>query len=141
MATYINCEKLREDRQKENNTIVLNALRTKDPFLVKKHCNSYELDRVLAELNQYGTITLEQLLYKCSVDFIYAMALAGRISKVASRQGTQDERYILKKCNETLSTVGIKVENLTTTAFRPTKDGRILTNKEYKKSGLKKMIA
>ena len=138
MATYINCEKLREDRQKENNLIVFNALRTKDSFLVKKHCNSYELDRVLAELNQYGTITLEQLLYKCSVDFIYAMALAGRISKVASRQGTQDERYILKKCNETLSPVGIKVENLTTTAFRPTKDGRILTNKEYKKSGLKK---
>ena len=57
---------------------------------------------------------------------------------MASRQGTKDEAFILQKCNETTSKVGIYVENLSTTAFRPTKDGRILTNNQYKKSGLKK---
>ena len=57
---------------------------------------------------------------------------------MASRQGTKDEAFILKKCNETTSKVGIYIENLSTTAFRPTKKGRILTNNQYKKSGLKK---
>ena len=57
---------------------------------------------------------------------------------MASRQGTKDEAFILKKCNETTSKVGVYVENLSATAFRPTKDGRILTNNQYKKSGLKK---
>ena len=57
---------------------------------------------------------------------------------MASRQGTKDEAFILKKCNETTSKVGIYIENLSTTAFRPTKKGRILTNNQYEKSGLEK---
>ena len=57
---------------------------------------------------------------------------------MASRQETKDEAFILQKCNETTSKVSVYVENLSTTAFRPTKHGRILTNKEYKNSGLKK---
>ena len=52
---------------------------------------------------------------------------------MASRQGTKDESCILKKCNESTSKVVIYVENLSTTAFRPTKKGRILTNNQYKK--------
>ena len=60
---------------------------------------------------------------------------------MASRQGTKDEVFILKKCNETTSKVGIYVENLSTTAFRPTKKGRILTNNQYKKVVSKRMIA
>ena len=57
---------------------------------------------------------------------------------MASRKGTKDKAFILQKCNETFSQVGVYIENLSTTAFRPTKDGRILTNKEYKNSGLEK---
>ena len=37
-----------------------------------------------------------------------------------------------------LNQVGIKVENLSTVAYRPTKDGRTLTQKQYEKSNLKK---
>ena len=43
-----------------------------------------------------------------------------------------------QKCNEAISQVGVYIDDLSTTTFRPTKDGRILTNKEYKKSSLKK---
>ena len=80
----------------------------------------------------------KQLLNKCADDLLFAKVVARQISKMASRQGTKDESFILKKCNETTSKVGIYIENLSTTAFRPTKDGRILPNNQYKQSGLKK---
>ena len=136
----IDCKNLRLERQRENNNLMFRALITQDADLVKHHCNINELNRVLAELNEILILkfSLEDLLHKCEEDHIYAKTLAGRISKMTSRQATKDEAYILSKCNETLSQVGIEVENLPTTAFRPTKDGRLLNNKEYKKSGLKK---
>ena len=138
MAIYIDCKNLRTNRQKENNKLLFRALITQDEVLVKHLCNNNELSRVLDELNQFYSCSLQQLLYKCSVDHVYATTLAGRISINASRQSTKDETYILDKCNETLSEVGINIENLSTRAFRPTRDGRILSNKEFKKSNLKK---
>jgi len=136
----IDCKNLRRERQRENNNLMSRALISRDEVLVKHLCNINELERVLTELKELFRcqFTLEYLLYKCSIDHIYATTLAGRIAKVASRQGTKDETYILKKCNDTLCQVGIQVKNLTTTEFRPTKDGRILTNKEYRRSGLHK---
>lgn len=134
----IDCKNLRVVRQRENNGIMFRALISRDELLVKHLCNNYELGRVLTELNYIQPFSLQDLLQKCATDHIYAMTLAGRISKVASRQATKDEAFILKKCNETVSQVGITIENLPTTAFRPTKDGRIMDNKQYKKSGLKK---
>jgi len=139
----IDCQNLRLERQRENNQIMFRALITQDIDLVRYHCNNNELQRVLTELNEMfrydgQLLTLEHLLLKCNDDKMYAMALAGRISIKASRQGTKDESYILGKCNQTVSQIGIEIKNLSTTEFRPTKDGRILTNKQYKKSGLKK---
>ena len=136
----INCKNLRVERQQENNRVMFRALITKDSFLVKHLCNNNELFRVLTELSEIfmRPFALEELLYKCSFDYIYAMTLAGRISKVSSRQATKDEAYILAKCNQTVSQVGIEITNLSTTEFRPTKDGRVLTNKQYKQSGLQK---
>jgi len=136
----IDCKNLRRERQRENNNLMFRALISRDEVLVKHLCNINELERVLTELKELFRcqFTLEYLLYKCSIDHIYATTLAGRIAKVASRQGTKDETYILKKCNDTLCQVGIQVKNLSTTEARPTKDGRILTNKEYRKSGLQK---
>ena len=136
----IDCQNLRRERQRDNNNIMFCALISQDKVLVRHLCNNNELERVLTELGELFKcqFTLEQLLWKCKYDRIYAMTLAGRISKVASRQGTKDEKYILQKCSDTLCQVGIEVKNLTTTEFRPTKDGRILTNKEYKKSSLHK---
>lgn len=137
MATYIDCKNLRTSRQKENNELMFRALISGDELLVKHLCNNNELSRVLEELS-FCSCTLQQLLYKCKVDHIYSKTLAGRISKNASRQSTKDEAYILDKCNETLSRVGIQVENLNVKAFRPTRDGRILSNIQFRKSGLKK---
>ena len=102
--------------------------------LVKHLCNFKELSRLLEDLQ----IDEEQLLQKCKDDLLFAKVVSRQISKMASRQGTKDEAFILKKCNETTSKVGIYVENLSTVAYRPTKDGRILTNNQYKKKWFKK---
>ena len=125
---------LRVIRQKENNDIMLRLLQRGDITLIKHYCNTKELSRLLEDLQ----IDAEQLLQKCKDDLLFAKVISRQISKMASRQGTKDEAFILKKCNETTSKVGIYVENLSTTAFRPTKKGRILTNNQYKQSGVKK---
>ena len=130
----IDCKNLRLIRQKENNRIMLQLLQSGNITVVKHFCNNQELNRVLQDLE----IDEAELINKCAIDLLFAKVVARQISKVASRQGTKDEAYIIKKCNETLKHVGINVENLSTVAFRPTKDGRILTNKQYKQSGLKK---
>ena len=130
----VDCKNLRVIRQKENNEIMLRLLQSGDITLVKHLCNIKELSRLLEDLQ----IDDKQLLLKCKDDLLFAKVVSRQISKMASRQGTKDEAFILQKCNETTSKVGIYVENLSTTAFRPTKDGRILTNNQYKKSGLKK---
>jgi hypothetical protein len=130
----INCQNLRITRQKENDNIMCQILTTKNDELVKNYGNTHELYRVLEDLN----LTLDQLLYRCSIDNLFAKLLAGRISKKASRQGTKDEFFILDKCNEALNQIGIKLENLSTVAYRPTKDGRILSKKQYNNSNLKK---
>ena len=130
----IDCKDLRVERQKENNNTMLKLLQSGDITLVKRFCNIKELSRLLEDLQ----IDEEQLLQKCKDDLLFAKVISRQISKMASRQGTKDEAFILQKCNETTSKVGIYVENLSTVAYRPTKDGRILTNNQYKKSGLKK---
>ena len=133
-AIQIDCKNLRVICQKENNDIMLHLLQSGDITLVKHYCNIKELHRLLEDLD----INEEELINKCADDLLFAKVVARQISKKKSRQGTKDEAFILQKCNETTSKFGVYVENLSTTAFRPTKDGRILTNKEYKNSGLKK---
>ena len=130
----VDCKNLRVIRQKENNDIMLQLLQTKNIKLVKHYCNTKELSRLLEDLQ----IDEEQLLQKCANDLLFAKVVSRQISKMASRQGTKDEAFILQKCNETISQFGIYIENLSTVAYRPTKDGRILTNNQYKKKWFKK---
>ena len=67
----------------------------------------------------YHNWTLEELTDKCIDDLLFAKVVARQISKMASRKGTKDEAFILQKCNETISQVGVYIENSSTNAFRP----------------------
>ena len=113
----VDCKNLRVIRQKENNDIMLRLLQSGDITLVKHYCNTKELSRLRRDLD----INEDKLIDKCKDDLLFAKVISRQISKMASRQVTKDEAFILKKCNETTSKVGIYVENLSTTAFRPTK--------------------
>jgi len=127
---------LREKRQAENNQKVFDALST--PSITEKHLcdisNIKQLHRLLAQLKY----SFEELVQKCQHDIKFCIVVADNISIDASRQGTKDESAVLKVCNEVSEKFGVYITNLPNTEARPTKDGRILSSIDYKKSGLKK---
>lgn len=55
------------------------------------------------------------------------------IAKSAIRQGCFEEKMQLDICAQIASQRGVHIKNLSATAFRPTKDGRIINNTEAKK--------
>ena len=125
----IDCKDLRVERQQENNNTMMQLLQNGNMTLVKRFCNIKELYRLFKDLD----IDEQKLINKCADDLLFAKSVGRQISKMASRQGTKDEAFILQKCNETISQFGVHIENLPTVAYRATKDGRILTNNQYKK--------
>lgn len=125
----LDCSNLRSERQKINNLATLNALIVGNHELLKKNSNEKEIERVLIELDT----TIDTIYDKCKTDIIFAKILAGRIAKLASRQGTKDEELQLNTCNLTTSKFGITIENLSSTAYRPTKCGKIVNKEECKK--------
>ena len=137
VPTRLNMKEMRLNRQKANDTTVLNALLNQDTTYKQlvSVCNEEELKRNLQSLE----CTFEELKLQCRVSPTFgAVQTSKLISKNASRQGTADEDYVLKTCNATTKLVGVEIENLPNTAFRPTKDGRILDKTAFNNSGLKK---
>ena len=130
----LDCKNIRKERQKINNLDVFECLMSKNKERLNKLVNKKELDRVIDELE----ITYDELLEKCSNDRITSKILSGRISKKASRQGTKDETLQLNTCNILTTKYEIFIENLSATAFRCTRDGKIISQKELKKNKIKK---
>ena len=122
---------IRQERQRINNSLVLEGMKNRD---LTKNVNHKELDRALNEME----ITEGEFLNKCVADTTFAKGLAGRISINASRQGTKDEDFQITTCNITSSKCGTIIENLSTTAYRPTKSGDIVTNSQMKSLKIQK---
>jgi hypothetical protein len=130
----LDCCNLRVDRQRINNELVYTAIKNKNRGDFKKNINEKEFQRLLGELQ----ISEKDLLEKCETDDITAKILAGRIAKNASRQGTKDEELQITTCNITSSKFNICIENLSATAYRPTKSGEVLSHEEVKKQNIPK---
>ena len=130
--------KVRINRQKKTNrdlaeTILYTDFTDKD---LKKLINFKSLDR-LAELLQTDRKSIYE---KCKADYEYALTVAHGTAILASRQGSTDERYVLEQLNSVTSEVGIFIQSIGNQDLRPVKsDGRLLTKKEYKNSGLTKL--
>lgn len=124
----LDCQNIRTERQKENNQKVFNAIKKGNLKNLKKVSNQKELNRVLQDLE----MTLEDLVKKCKNDDITNKILSGRISKNATRQGTKDESLQIGVCAKTGKKLGIEIKNLSVTDYRPTKSGRIVTEKQMK---------
>ena len=135
-ARQIDWADTRNERQKINNLKVFNAIKERNMSEFYKNVNDKELDRVLDEIN----LTIEELIAECVKEGgdILCRITSGRISKNASRQGTKDEALQLEISNTTSSKFGINIENLSATAYRPTKDGLIVSNNEMKERNIPK---
>jgi len=135
MIHILDCKNLREERQRINNQMVYDSIHKNDMKSFYKYVNVKELDRVLSEQTICkdsggggGEFDTEKLIQYCRSNDRFARLLSGRISKNASRQGTKDEELQLSTCNLTTSKYGVYIENLSATAFRPTKCGSIISS-------------
>lgn len=129
----IDFKNIRSDRQRKNNELVINAIMKNDMVSFRKHTNEKQVARVLEETK----CTLDVLLTECRYP-IHAILLAGRISKNASRQGAKDELEQIKVCDNLSQKLGIKIEKLNATDYRPTKSGEIVSKIEMKEKGIRK---
>lgn len=125
---------IRANRQNENNALANVSIINKD---LTKNINNEEYKRVLHELLRVH-ITEDELLEECRTNIITTTLLASRISINASRQGSKDEQLQLEVCKKTFSKCGIVLNNLSSSSFRPTKNGEIVDNNTCKKRDIRK---
>ena len=126
--TVINFSNIREERQKINNNIVYDLIKNKNLNELKKNCNTKELNRILLDY----TISLEYLIEECNKNDLLAKMTSGRISKLASRQGSSDETVQIQTCHNTSTKFSIMINQLPNDALRPCKDGTIVSKEQFK---------
>jgi len=124
---------IREYRQKINNKLVFNAIKSKDLTKLHTLINMNEYKRVLADVE----LTESELVELCVANDTMNTILSGRISKKSSRQGKMDETSQLNVINSVSSKYGVNVDILNYNDFRPTKDGRIVSKKDVKDNKIK----
>jgi hypothetical protein len=127
----LDIEKLRDGRQRINNMLAFDSIQKKD---LTKNVNVKEFERVQTEME----MTREELYDKCIHDSKFGKLLSMCVSINASRQGTKDEELQIQTCSITTEKCGITIKKLNTIDFRPTKTGKIITNKEFKQNDISK---
>lgn len=125
---------IRANRQYENNMLAALSITNRD---LTKNINKEEYNRVLQDLDRIN-IKEDELLEECRTNIIMTTVLASKISINASRQGTKDEQLQLDACKTTFYKCGIILNKLSSTSFRPTKNGEVVDNCILKKRGIKK---
>lgn len=128
----VDFQNIRIERQKLNNLLVFNSIKQENIKKFDESINKEELKRVLEETE----LTREELLHKCRENDILGKVTSGRISKNATRQGTKDEAYQIDICDSVSKKFGISILNLPNTAYRPTKDGRIISKNDMEKNNI-----
>lgn len=133
--------KERQNRQQSNNINVYRAIMDNDMETFHKITNAHEIERVLKEINNINNIplSLDELLENVKRDMFKCIIFAGRIAKNSSRQGSKDEALQIDVCAKTADKCGIKIENLSSVAFRAMKNEKsILSNTEFKERKINK---
>ena len=123
-----NFKNIRSERQEYNNNKVKESIKTKNKKQFTKFTNAKAFTRVLNYLN----MNEETIFEKCNEDDDFCKLLSMNISKKSSRQGSKDETVQLETCNLTSQECGVFIENLSATAFRPTKKGEIISQTEMR---------
>lgn len=125
---YIDCKNLRNERQNINNKIVFDAIISNDIYSFNNNINHNELNRLLQDTN----LTLEELFKECKENHLINKLVSRQISINSSRQGCKDELIQINICSIFAKNYGIIIDKLDINAYRPTKDGKIISKKEFK---------
>ena len=133
-ATKLDFQEIRKDRQKYNNFLVIDAVKSNDEKKFYKNINKEEYKRTLEDLK----IDHKQFWEKCKIDHLFLVLSARNLAKKDSRQGSKDELVQIKICNEAAQKCNIKIKNLNNKAFRPTKQGKIVSFSEMEKKKISK---
>lgn len=129
----INFQDIRNERQKINinkvSKIIKENINDIDLLLKKLKivCNEKALNRVLDFLD----VDFIELINKINNNDISINLLSMLISKNSSRQGTKDEALVISACSNIGNKLGVNIKNLSPTAYRPLKNGKIISKKEY----------
>jgi len=127
----LNIANLRDERQRLNYLLARESIKARD---LSKNINLKAFTRVA----DFSNKSRDEILDKSANDEDYCMLLSMQIAINASRQGTSDEALQINTCNITSSKCGITLTNLTTTDFRPTKTGEIITKQQQKEKKILK---
>tara|TARA_Y100000992_G_scaffold150930_1_gene100660 strand:+ start:904 stop:1821 length:918 start_codon:yes stop_codon:yes gene_type:complete len=133
-ANILNFQDIRSTRQQQNNITVYANIKNGEKDKFYKNINTKELERMLTEEEW----TFEEFWAHAQKDDMFCKMSARLLSKCASRQGSKDEYVQLEVCGTTSEKCGVNIKNLSATALRPTKDGKIITQQDMKTQKIKK---
>lgn len=135
--THLNFKQLRKQRQEDNDKAVFKAICNDDKEALHRSVNQEALTRLLEDLN----MTEDELLNYWREDREpggRAYLASRNLSKNASRQGVKDEADQIQVCANIGKELGILISNLSPSAQRMSKEGKILTSKDMKEKNIKK---
>ena len=115
----------RDSRQNVNELLAKQSIQDRN---IRKHINIKAWERVKERLN----IPDQEIFENCEAYANIATLIAMLVSINSSRQGTRDEELQISTCNMTSEKCGVNITQLNTTDFRATKNGDIITNKQFK---------
>ena len=126
---------IRNGRQCENDIVVYSAIKENDQKAFHDNINKEKYKRTLKDKGLTHEVYWKRMR-ECDKCADFASML---FAKNASRQGSKDEKKQLETCNEIAKNCGILIKNLTATGWRPTKDGRIVSNNDMRTENIKKI--
>lgn len=129
---------LRSERQRYNNSRIAKELNKNSPPYsdLIKIANDKAVNRLLDELE----FDYDDLLTECANSIVFSKTVAIAISKTASRQGKKDESFIIDGIAAEMKKYNYNIRSCGVNEFRPCKNGKIMTKKEFRKEKLNKDI-
>lgn len=123
----VDCSNLRGIRQEENYNHVERDIKN-DTYRTSGNINH----KAYLRLKNRTKLNDKEFRDKCLYDEVFMKTAVMYISINASRQGTKDEHTLFEVCNKIINPTGNYIENLSSFAHRPTKNGEIISKEEMK---------
>ena len=114
----VDIEKYRKDRQLDNINLVFEHI-----YKAQKLIESSDSVNINALQRVYDYIGLEAVVHKSKNDEAFAKLLALYCCKSSSRQGSNDEAYILETLKSFMASIGMKFEKSNINSLIPIKSG------------------